>query len=110
MQVGVVRYLLIIGLLLSLCQPVFSRDPTKPPVALQLQNGNMQKGQLALSGIIDRDDARLAIINGQLVKKNEFLEGFKVTQIASDRVILEHRSGDRQIVLTMVPRWRQVKS
>lgn len=48
-----------------------------------------------LTGILTRGDRQVAIINGQLVRENDEIEGSKVLKIESDQVVLERNSKEQ---------------
>lgn len=48
-----------------------------------------------LTGILTRGDRQVAIVNGQLVRENDEIEGAKVVKIESDQVVLEKNSKEQ---------------
>lgn len=89
---------------------VLARDPTQPPVALQLKRGNSPQSQLTLDGIFDKKGHVLAIINGKMVTSGDKVSGFKVLQISPKHVMLELIKGDKQISLSLTPSWKSASS
>jgi len=70
-------------------------DPTKPPFpsssTVPVIEQEIEAGpQLALSSILISPDRRIAVINGQILKRNELIEGARVVAIEPGRVLLDN--------------------
>jgi len=79
-------------------------DPTKPPF-YSAENAEIESEEatleLVLSSILISSDRRLAVINGQILKRNELIDGARVVSIEAGRVLLDN-AGER-IELFLLP-------
>ena len=68
-------------------------DPTLPKVAVTPNNMAAQSEQQAtsgsvLQGIVKKKNSRMAIISGQLTQVGDEVDGYKVSQINNNNVVL----------------------
>ena len=72
-------------------------DPTEPPFHAALtdpvmieNDGEEAASELTLSSILVSTKRRVAIINGQILKRNESIQGARIVAIEPDRVVLDN--------------------
>lgn len=70
-------------------------DPTEPPFrspsSMPVIEGEAEVvPELALSSILISSDRRVAVINGQILKRNELIQGVRVVAIEPGRVLLDN--------------------
>ncbi len=68
-------------------------DPTMPKFVMNANlasnvSANIQQESLLLQGIVNKKDAKMAIISGQLHKVGDVVQGFKIGQINNNNVVL----------------------
>lgn len=73
----------------------WSRDPFRSG------GGGGPTGGFTLSGILWDANAPIAIINGQMLRSGETIDGYRVTQIGQDRVSLT--DGEQSVQLLIAP-------
>ena len=85
-------------------------DPTKPafhpaanaPLVVNEEVGSEEATrELALSSILISSNRRVAVINGQIVKRDELIEGGRVVSIEPGRVVLD--DAGEKIELFLLP-------
>lgn len=79
-------------------------DPTEPPfrssVSMPVIEGeNEVAPELALSSILISSDRRVAVINGQILKRNELIQGARVVSIEPGRVLLDNEGEKIELFL-----------
>ncbi len=97
--------LLVFSLLggLSVAAETFS-DPLRPlnyhpeKVKKQVAPPPVDTSGWTLSAVLSSASRTVALVNGQALKEGDYLQGFRLTSIKADRVVL--RKGQREIVLT----------
>jgi|SRR3989338_7976903 len=73
------------------------RDPFLSPASAGSQMGS---GELRLEGVVvDQSGGSYAIVNSQIVKEGESLQGFLLKKIESNRVLFEKEGEDFEIIL-----------
>ncbi len=84
----------------ALSEPVQSRWGRDPfdlePIGLL---GGASGGDLVLSGVVYRPGAAVAILNERLVRVGDAVEGWSVTAILPDRVVLRGPGGVRELFI-----------
>ena len=73
------------------------RDPFVSPANAGAQLGS---GELRLEGVVvDKKGGSYAIVNSQIVKEGESLQGFLLKKVDSNRVLFEKEGEDFEIIL-----------
>jgi len=70
-------------------------DPTEPPFRSAVNNAVIIKSEavapgLTLSSILISPNRRVAVINGEILKPNESIQGARIVAIEPDRVLLDN--------------------
>ncbi len=78
-------------------------DPTEPPFRPILDNMVIEDKEVisifTLSSILISPNRRVAVINGQILKRNELIEGARVIAIEPDRVLLDNAGKKMELFL-----------
>jgi len=76
-------------------------DPTMPKIAINMENSvrtvNTENEELRLQGIVSKRNMRMAIISGQLHQIGDFVDGFTISQIHKDHVILTKSGSQKRL-------------
>ncbi len=73
------------------------RDPTMPPESWQ-DNPILHKNAINLQGIFQEGKNIHAMLNGVMVDEGDRFQQWVIKHIFSDRVVLENKSGDTNLV------------
>jgi ribosome-associated protein YbcJ (S4-like RNA binding protein) len=76
-----------------------SSDPTKPLFGHATSQVAKTQSRLVLQSVISSGNQYKAVINGQIVKKNEAISGYKIKEITPGKVVLA--SQNKRIVLSL---------
>ena len=67
-------------------------DPTLPKINLNVADNNtvqaMSNEALSLQGIVNKKGAKMAILSGQLHRVGDVVNGFKISQINNNNIVL----------------------
>ncbi|HBS42189.1 MAG TPA: Type II secretory pathway component [Oceanospirillales bacterium] len=101
---AMIRRVLIVGVLLGASAVQSAEDPTRPPAALQVMQSTMEElpqpeAGIRLQQILLSSSGNRAVINGQVVKKGETVDGARVLSISADSVVVNYRQNRKKLSL-----------
>ena len=96
------------GILLLGLGAVFSasadkiHDPTMPKVLVDMKavssaTGTVVKQELELQGIVSKRNTRMAIISGQLHQVGDIVDGYLISQVHKDHVVLSKSGSQKRL-------------
>lgn len=101
---------MLVLMLMAVCVPARAQslvDPTQPPPEARLSAAGVEAAAAATSGpqlqsvLIGTRGREVAVIDGQLLRKGDKINGAQLVRISKNQVVLQH--GRERRVLTLFP-------
>ncbi len=103
----------LVGLLGNFSNAYALEDPTRPPMevmAMMPDTVQPQASALVLSGVKDNGKASFAIVNNQMLRLGESIQGYRLLAVKDEHAILADQGGNKMTLHLEVVDYRSKPS